>query len=158
MTRRKTINLLLLGFLIVLVSCDNNRIYEEHVAVDSEGWHADDIKTFSFDIDDTLSPMNLWINFRTSTDYPYSNLFIFLYSEYPDGYESKDTLQFILARPNGEWEGESSGTVVENKFLVSQGAFRKSGSYIFKIQHAMRDELLPEILDVGFRVELMKEN
>ena len=102
--------------------------------------------------------MNLWINFRTSTDYPYSNLFIFLHSKYPDGWEGKDTLQFILAKPNGEWEGESSGTVVENKFLVSQGAFRKSGTYEFRIEHAMREDVLPEIIDVGFRVELMDQN
>lgn len=157
MIRRKTVNFLLIGILIAFVSCDSNRIYEENLKVGEDGWDADDIKTFNFDIEDTLSPMNLWINFRTSTDYPYSNLFIFLFSEYPDGYEAKDTLQFILAKPNGEWEGKSSGTVVENRFLVSQGAFRKAGPYTFKIQHAMRDETLPEIIDVGFRVELMEK-
>lgn len=138
------------------MACDDNKLYEQNFAVDEDGWHAEDIKTFTFEVEDTINPMNLWINFRTSTDYPYSNLFIFLHSQYPDGWESKDTLQFILAKPNGEWEGKSSGTVVENRFLVSQGAFRKGGKYQFQIEHAMRDEILPEMIDVGFRVELMQ--
>ena len=156
-TRRNSL-LLIMGLCLTFASCDSNMIYEENFEVDSDGWRADDIKTFTFDIEDTISPFNFWINFRTSTDYPYSNLFMFLYSEYPDGYESKDTLQFILAAPNGEWQGESSGTVVENRFLVSQGPLKKTGSYTFKLQQAMRDEVLPEILDVGFRVELMELN
>lgn len=141
-----------------LASCDSSVVYEENLTVSEDGWHADDIKTFEFDVKDTISPLNLWINFRTSTDYPYSNLFVFLHSEYPDGYEGKDTLQFLLAKPNGEWEGESTGTVVENKFLVSRGVFKHSGKYVFKLEHAMRDEILPEIIDVGLRVELAELN
>lgn len=159
MIKRKTHKLILFVFLLFgIVSCDSSGIYEENFEVDSDGWHADDIKAFTFTLEDTISPLNFWINFRTSTDYPYSNLFMFLYSEYPDGYSAKDTLQFILAAPNGEWQGESSGTVVENRFLVSQGPLKKPGQYTFKLQQAMRDEILPEVLDVGFRVELMELN
>ncbi|MFT4601626.1 MAG: gliding motility-associated lipoprotein GldH, partial [Arenicella sp.] len=67
-----------------------------------------------------------------------------------------DTIEYILAAPNGEWYGESSGTVVENKMLISRGGrFATAGKYIFKIEHAMREEILPEVLDVGFTVDLM---
>lgn len=133
-------------------------MYEKHFSVDEKGWHSGDIKTFQFDIKDTLSPLNLYINLRTSTDYPYSNIYLFLYSEYPNGYTDKDTLEFILAEPDGRWLGENSGTVVENKALISRGGrFENSGTYIFKIEHGMRDELLPEVIDVGFRVELMEQ-
>lgn len=140
---------------LTVISCDSNRIYEENFAVDDEGWKAEDVKTFQFDIEDTLSALNLFINLRTSTDYKYSNIYVFLYSEYPDGYSDKDTLEFILAEPDGRWLGESSGTVVENKVLISQGRFTHKGTYTFKLEHAMRDEVLAEVIDVGFRVELM---
>lgn len=142
---------------LILISCDSNKLYEENFAVADDGWHHDDIKTFEFDITDTLSPLNLYINVRTSTDYSFSNLFMFLYSNYPDGYADKDTLEFILAEPSGKWLGESSGTVVENKILIFKGGrFTTPGTYKFQLEHAMRQKVLPEILDVGFRVELME--
>lgn len=141
---------------LMLTSCDSAMLYDQQFSVAEDGWHADDIKTFEFDIQDTLSPLDLYINVRTSTDYPYSNIYLFLYSEYPDGYTDKDTLEFILAEPNGKWLGESSGTVVENKMLISRGGrFATSGTYRFKIEHGMREAVLPEVLDVGFRLELM---
>lgn len=155
--RNKAVGLALLA--LVIVSCDSNKLYEENIALDNNEWKTGDVKTFEFDIEDTLSPINLYVNFRTTTDYPYSNLYIFMYSKYPDGYEDKDTLEFIVAEPDGRWLGDNSGTVVENRILISQGGrFAKKGTYQFGIEHAMRDEVLPEIIDVGFRVELMEQN
>lgn len=137
----------------ILSACDTERIYEENFPVENQVWNAEDIKTFSFEITDTLSPVDLYVNVRTTTDYPYSNLYIFLYSDYPTGYTDKDTLEFILAEPDGRWLGENSGTVVENQILIARGGFFSvSGTYTFKIQHAMREVDLPEIMDVGFRV------
>lgn len=142
--------------LVALGSCDSSMLYDQQFSVAEDGWHSDDVKTFEFDIEDTLSPLDLYINVRTSTDYPYSNIYLFLYSEYPDGYSDKDTLEFILAESNGKWLGESSGTVVENKMLISRGGrFAAAGKYVFKLEHGMRESVLPEVLDVGFRLELM---
>ena len=142
---------------VAVVSCDSNRIYEENFSVENNVWNMNDIKTFSFEIEDTTSALELFVNVRTTTDYPYSNLYIFLYSEYPNGYTDKDTLEFILAEPDGKWYGESSGTVVENQIPISRGGrFPNSGKYTFKIQHAMREADLPEIMDVGFRVAFME--
>lgn len=142
---------------LLALSCDSNRIYEENFSIENSTWHADDIKEFSFEITDTMSALDLFINLRTTTDYPYSNLYIFLYSSYPDGYKDKDTLEFVLARPDGKWLGESSGTIVENQILISRGGrFRVPGKYTFRIQQAMREEELGEIVDVGFRVAYME--
>lgn len=141
----------------VLNSCDSNRVYEENFSVENNVWNYEDVKTFSFDITDTLSPLDLYVNIRTTSDYQYSNLYVYLYSAYPNGYSDKDTLEFILAEQDGKWLGESSGTVIENQILISRGGrFPYSGKYTFKIQHAMREQDLPEIIDIGFRVALME--
>lgn len=148
-----------IGLLILVAgfvtSCDSNRVYEENFSIENSTWHKDDVKEFAFDITDTLSPLDLFVNIRTTSDYPYSNLHLFLYSEYPNGYSDKDTLEFLLAEPNGKWLGEHSGTVVEFRIMIAHGGvFSTPGKYVFKIQHAMREDELPEILDVGFRVAL----
>jgi gliding motility-associated lipoprotein GldH len=148
---------LVLCFAWVLNSCDSNRVYEENFSVENNVWNYEDVKTFSFDITDTLSPLDLYVNIRTTSDYQYSNLYVYLYSAYPNGYSDKDTLEFILAEQDGKWLGESSGTVIENQILISRGGrFPYSGKYTFKIQHAMREKDLPEIIDIGFRVALME--
>lgn len=157
MKRKISVFVSIVMLVMLSLSCDSNKIYEENFAVENNEWKHSDIKTFEFEIDDTLSPLNLFINLRTTTDYQYSNIYLFLHSEYPDGYSDKDTLEFILAEPNGKWLGESSGTVVENQVLISRGGrFMHKGTYIFKLEHAMREEVLSEIIDVGFRVELME--
>jgi gliding motility-associated lipoprotein GldH len=79
---------------------------------------------------------------------------VFLYSKFPNEAEKKDTLQFILAEPSGKWLGEKTGTIVEFQSMISKGGtFARSGTYSFKLQHAMREDNLNEIVDIGFRAE-----
>ena len=140
--------------LVIVLSCDENLIYEENIATEDNTWKYEDIKTFEFDIEDTVSAINLYVNLRTTTDYPYSNIYMYLYSKYPTGESMKDTLEFILAEPDGRWLGENSGTIVEFQSLISTGGrFGKAGRYVFQLQHAMTENELEEIVDVGMRVE-----
>ncbi len=143
-------------FAIAISSCDPNRIFEENQSVENNTWKYEDVKTFSFDIQDTTSQVNIYVNLRTTTDYPYNNIYMYLYSEYPGGISLKDTLQFLLAEPDGKWLGENSGTVIEFKSLVSSGGqFTRSGTYTFRLQQAMEENDLTEIVDVGMRIEKM---
>ena len=84
-----------------LFACDSNQVFDESQAIDNQVWKSDDIKTFAFDVTDTLSPLNIYVNLRTTTEYPYSNIYVFLYSVYPNGTSNKDTLEFLLANPDG---------------------------------------------------------
>lgn len=111
--------LLSLGFM----SCDDNLLYENNQTFENNVWVYEDAKTFSFDITDSLRPIKLFINLRTTTNYPYSNIYMFLHSNYANGYQDIDTLEFFLADPKGNWLGDNSGTIVENKALISKGVF-----------------------------------
>ncbi|MDC3352241.1 gliding motility lipoprotein GldH [Crocinitomicaceae bacterium] len=138
-------------------ACDSNKVFEENQSVDDQIWNTEDIKTFSFDVTDTISPVSLAVNLRTTVDYPYSNIYMFLYSEYPDGTAHKDTIEFLLAAADGKWYGENSGTIVSFQgYIAAGGRFAKSGTYTYKLQHAMREDDLPEIVDVGLRAETME--
>lgn len=154
------LTLILLSFTMVMlcVSCDSNKVYEDNLPMENNNWLSEDIKSFSFEVTDTISPVNIYVNLRTTTDYAYSNIYVFLYTEFPNGVSDKDTLEFLLAQPDGKWLGENSGTIVEFKGLIATGGrFSTAGEYTFKLQHAMREESLPEIVDVGIRVETMEE-
>lgn len=77
---------------------------------------------------------------------------MFVHSKYPNGYSDIDTLEFFLADPTGKWLGDNSGTIVENRALLSKGLFPATGTYTFTFEQAMRNDSLPEILDVGLSV------
>lgn len=139
-------------------SCTDNIMFVENQNMENNTWRSDDIKTFKIDVTDTISRLNIFVNLRTTVDYPYSNIYVFLYSEFPDGTIDKDTLEFLLAEPDGKWLGENSGTIVEFKGLIASGGrFSVAGEYIFKLQHAMREEELSAIIDIGLQVEKIEE-
>ncbi len=148
---------LAVALLFGLLSCDGNKIFEENQGFENNTWLSEDVKTFSFNVTDTISPINLFVNLRTTTDYAYSNIYVFLYSEFPNGTSDKDTLEFLLAQSDGKWLGDNTGTVVEFRGQIAAGGrFSVAGDYTFKLQHAMREESLPEIIDIGFRAEKME--
>ena len=80
-----------------------------------------------------------------------------MHSNYPNGYADIDTLEFFLADPKGKWLGDNSGTVVENRAIISKGTFPVTGTYSFKLEQAMRSDSLPEVIDIGMRIDVLTE-
>ncbi|RLD40915.1 MAG: gliding motility lipoprotein GldH, partial [Bacteroidetes bacterium] len=92
-------------------------------------------------------------NIRNSTDYRYSNLYVFLITKFPNNNLTKDTIECILADREGRWLGKGWGAVKENTILLSERMrFPLKGKYEFMIQHAMRVDTLKGIRDVGIRI------
>ena len=70
------------------------------------------------------------------------------------GAYARDTIECILADNSGKWLGEGSGDIWDNQILFKKGVrFRKTGTYRFTLEQAMRVENLPLIMDVGMRIE-----
>jgi gliding motility-associated lipoprotein GldH len=142
---------------IFLCSCDNKRIYEKNIAVTDAVWNIDEKPSFEVDVKDTISKQSFYINLRNSGAYPYSNIFLFIETLFPDSSISKDTVECFLADASGKWLGKGSSNIWDNQILFKKGVvFPKSGVYKFTFQHGMRTDELKEILDVGLRIE--KEN
>ena len=142
---------LLLG---TLLSCDNNRIFEENISIPNKEWTVDYKPTFDFEIQDTTLFYNFYINLRNNTDYPYSNLYLFVNSHLPDGSMATDTLEVYLADREGKWLGKGLGKIKESRFFLKQNlVFPHKGEYSIEIEQAMRTEKLIGIEDIGIRIE-----
>ncbi len=159
MTVRKPILILLAASLVILFpSCDFNRYYEKNYPFENQSWERDRLVGFQVDIQDTLSPFNFIINIRHNTDYRYGNIFLFLNTSYPDGNHSRDTLECLLAAPDGEWFGKGAGKIKENQILFKRNVlFPMKGIYDFKFEQAMRVEDLQGMEDFGIRIEKFEE-
>ncbi len=149
----KNILVLSLSFLL-LTACDNNRIFEENISIPNKEWMVDYKPTFKFEIQDTTLFYNFYINLRNNTDYPYSNLYLFVNSYLPDGSMATDTLEVYLANREGKWLGKGLGKIKESRFFLRQNlVFPRKGEYSIEIEQAMRVEKLIGIEDIGIRIE-----
>lgn len=143
-------------FLLVILfsSCDSKRIFEQNTEIASGIWNNKNIVKFEVNIVDTITPHNFYINVRNAGSYPYSNLYLFLETEFPNKTVSRDTVECILADDAGKWLGDGSGDIWDNRILFKKGVrFRQAGKYIFSLEQAMRVQNLPMIMDVGMRIE-----
>lgn len=149
------------AFFLLLFSqgCDKGVVYESNIEVSVDSWNKDDFCRFGFTIHDTTIPYNLYINIRNSVEYPYSNLFLFIRTELPDGQLARDTLDISLANAEGKWRGRGIGKFRDSEILIMHDfLFPQRGDYIFEIEHAMRDIDIDGISSVGLKVEKSRMN
>jgi gliding motility-associated lipoprotein GldH len=143
-----------IALLLFLVSCDNARIFEQNQEIPESGWTTDNVVKFDVDIKDPSAATNFYINVRQADGYPYSNLFLFIKTVFPDGKFSSDTLECVLADDKGKWLGSGLGDIYDNQIPFKRNTrFPVAGLYHFEIQQAMRTDNLPLIMDVGLRIE-----
>lgn len=139
-----------------LSSCQNDN---EKVVVKDVGnsWKKNDSKSLDFDIKDSQGPKNLVFVIRNNNDYPYSNLRLIAKIEEGKKIISTDTLNYVLAKPNGEWIGTGFGDTKESLFQYKLNyKFPQNGNYSVKVVQAMRRNVLPGIEDIGIKIQNSK--
>lgn len=141
-------------FLLLFTSCDSKRIYEENKDIPDHSWASTNILRFDVPIPDPATAANFYINVRNADGYPYSNLFLFIKTTFPNGKSSMDTLECILADEKGKWLGKGLGDIYDNQIPFKRNVrFPLAGTYIFEIQQGTRSDHIPLIMDVGLRIE-----
>ncbi len=159
----KLLQLLPLFICFVFFSCDSNRVFDTYKSLPNQ-WHKDSVVSFTVNINDTLKKHNLYINLRNTNNYKFSNLFLIVGMNYPNGKTITDTLEYMMAKPNGELLGKGFTDLKENKLWYkgynAPFVFEEIGDYKINIKQAMRKngsvkgiENLSGITELGFRVE-----
>lgn len=165
MKRKILTNSFLLFFVAFgLVSCDKSQIFDEYHTFD-DGWKKNSVINFTFDQEVSKKPYNLFINVRDNDDYEFSNLFLIVKLEHPDGLTKIDTLEYQMANPDGTLLGEGFSDIKESKLWYKENMmFPKKGKYKVSIQQAVRQtgkvqgvEKLDGITEIGFRIESLEK-
>lgn len=139
---------------LLLFSCGKQTLFDDYAKIPDNQWDRTKPVKFDFNIQDTLQPADLYINIRNTTDYRYSNIYLFLHTRFPDGKTAKDTIECILANPDGSWIGKGYSGIKENKIKLREAMkFRQAGRYHLEIEQAMRVEVLEGISNIGIRIQ-----
>ena len=141
--------LLLFGF----ISCQNGTVFHESSDIEGSNWNEKDLKSFRFASEDSLQAYDFYLSIRNSSQYRYSNLYLFLNTHFPDGQIYSDTIECILANDEGKWTGSGIGSIKENSYLIRRNTrLPLKGEYVFELQQGMRHEILEGIHDIGFKI------
>lgn len=149
--------------IIGLSSCKPVDVFEKTTAIPHHQWKADFPCEAGFDITDTSALYNVYLIFRHTDAYKYNNVWV------NTGYQSPGQsgmtykkLNFIIGdEKNSRWKGSGMDDIWEARelfpadslFAGNPTKFNKPGRYLFKLYHAMYDQPLDHVLNVGVRIE-----
>lgn len=140
---------------VFVVSCTGgNVVYDEYVSLAKANWDKDSLAVFRTDIQDSTSLYDVFVQVRNDNDYAFANLWLFVDIVSPDGRMRRDTLECILANPDGSWLGGGWGSLYSMRCpYMSAVKFSRPGAYTFRFTQGMRKDQLVGIHDIGLLIE-----
>ncbi|MDC0249405.1 gliding motility lipoprotein GldH [Flavobacteriales bacterium] len=145
---------LIFFFLLVLIACTGDTVFEQHKSFEDQSWNADSAIIFNCLVEDTVSQNQWVIKVRHTVEYEFQNLFLFIKAE------KVDTIEIQLANKEGRWIGRGVGDIRKVDFVYKEKEiFSKKGELVVKLEQAMRYgdfekiQQLKNIESIGFRVE-----
>ncbi len=114
---------------------------------------------FTFDITDTTVDYETTFLIRHTEAYQYCNIWLWVHVKSPgDSVGKKVRTNITLAEASGKWLGRGMGEIWEQRMKMDLGdsiKFNKAGTYQITLEQNMRINPLPDIMNVGVRVEKM---
>lgn len=143
---------------LLLGSCVSSPYFQREEAIPQNAWQYDFKPTFKFDISDTTALYNLYFLINHTEAYPFSNIWVWIYTKEPgDSTFKKSRIEIPLAESNGKWMGRGMGELWQQEMPITRNddpmVFNKKGTYEIRFEQNMRVNPLPEVLHVGLRVE-----
>ena len=134
-------------------SC-RGRGFDQRVVIPEAAWDVENRIPFDVTVNDTLGIYSFGLGLRHLENYRYSNLYVFLHTTLPNNNKTLDTIQVLLATPEGRWVGKGSGSMRDVKVVLNPNLrFPLEGVYHFEIEQAMREPVLKGISDIGLFVQ-----
>ena len=145
--------LLFSAMLLMLASCRKSAEYEDFVTI-SDAWNSRNLVHFNVNIRDTVTSKNVYISVRHSGKYEFSNLYLFVTAESPNGNIKRDTVEMVLADEHGKWQGKGAASVFTLYYPYKTNVrFPVAGIYTFTIEQAMWIRDLKNISNIGLMIE-----
>lgn len=142
----------IVAFLFILFGCSSIPVYEKVYVFENNKWDQSVKPQFNVNIVDTSKLYDFTITLRTTTDYMYSNLWIYLNSKTPDKQQSREPFEIKITDTNGEWIGKKTGSIVEHTIYFTKRKLPIKGKYIFTIEQGITESIIDQVLDVGMVV------
>lgn len=144
---------------VSFASCIQLDLYDKQAEIPGQQWFYSNVPSFQFNVNDTTSLYNIYIVVRHTDAYNYNNIWLRLGSKAPDDSFHFQNINLQLATDANGWEGSGTDDIFEVRKNITPGPvpFKKTGTYTFSIAQIMRENPLKHILNIGIRVEKVRQ-
>jgi gliding motility-associated lipoprotein GldH len=148
------------AFVFWLGACKKIDVYEKNAFIAGFRWEKSFKPNFQFENTDSQARYRFYAVIRHTNKYPYSNLWLRVGVQAPgDSLQTQD-VELQLTRDNKEWAGAGMDDIFELRAPLRLDKIkftRPTGQYRFTLEQIMRDNPLPQIMNIGLRIEKLPQ-
>ncbi len=139
---------------ILISGCQNLGNYEKRITIPNHKWEKNFVPSFEFEKkSDKNQNSRLFVVVRHTNNYAYNN--VHLKINISNGNDTAKSVEIDLpltaSNENKKWTNKGMDDIYEVKYPVASVA--NPGKYKVTVENIMRDNPLPEILNIGMAVE-----
>jgi len=139
--------------LLLWTSCQEQPYYQQSFSFKNNTWARKNSPSFKVEIKDTSKAYNFILTLRNSTNYAYSNVWVYLNSKSPDKAYAREPFEIKITDEKGRWLGKKTGSIVENQLVFRNRKLSKPGTYTFVVEQGITKKVLYNVLDFGLEIE-----
>ena len=156
--RKKIISNIIILILPILFLACNGYQYDEQRKIKDADWAYKDLLEFNFEISDTMSLYNIYLEVTHDAAYTAQNLYAKVFVTFPNAKERADIVSLELADGRGEWIGNCSSKKCTRRIpFMPNAAFDQIGKYKLKFEQFTRLEKVKGIESLRLIVEKLKD-
>jgi gliding motility-associated lipoprotein GldH len=138
----------------LFAACQPRPVLDETRSFPEGYWTYADTLDFAVTIPDTTGLYDLFLDLRHSPDFPNQNLYIRIYTRFPDGKRLDKLVSLELADKAGAWFGRCNSSECRLTIPIqSRAFFDQPGPYLFTLEQYSRIDTLPGIRSLGMRIQ-----
>ena len=149
---------LFLLLMITLFSCNGHVVFQDRVDMDNQMWRYDNPLSFDFDIQDTTTIYDIYLDVEHSRSFGYQNLYTGISTMTPNGDTTFQRISIDLTDKMGQWLGTCKGNECSNRYIISSNQkFNSSGNYIMTFEQYSRKETLEGIKSLALTIAISED-
>lgn len=147
-----------MGVMVLMAGCRQVALFERLVNIGGGSWQNTNVPEIVLEITDTSASYRMYAVVRHTHLYPYRNLWLNMGLQLPGDTGFKTERFDLTLAASDRWLGKGMDDVYELRPRLFSGLvrFAKPGTVKFRLQHAMRQNPLPGVLQVGIGIEKAK--
>lgn len=145
---------LMAGMVLLAAACGESYVYKQSLPVNPQGWRFADTLDFRFSVTDTAARYNLYFEVEHARNFSRQNVYVNLYTKFPDGRRLSKPVSFDLFNARGETNGKCSGDRCRVQLVLQENTrFNQPGEYLITVEQYMRQDSIPGIYQMTFFVQ-----
>lgn len=133
-----------------LSGCASDMVYSDSEPIDPTGWSMYRVVQFDAPVDTGCYSIDILV--RSTEEYAYQNLWLFVETRIGNRILGTDTVQGFLSDNFGRRLGQGIGSKLTDYVALKDSVALADTTYTFLIRHGMRTDTLRGISDVGVTI------